>query len=56
MAKASEAVTQREAFIKAALDLGADDDPERFKQVVAKLGKAKPAAPAKPKKKPARRG
>lgn len=47
-------LTQSERFIKAARELGTDDDPERFKETVRKLAKAPvtrngPSKAAKPK-------
>ena len=39
-----DGLTQSERFIKAAQELGTDDDPERFKERVRKLAKAKPDA------------
>ena len=35
--KADDGLTQSERFIKAAQELGTDDDPERFKERVKKL-------------------
>ncbi|MCJ2130792.1 hypothetical protein [Methylobacterium sp. E-045] len=35
-----DGLTQSERFIKAAQELGTDDDPERFKETVRKLAKA----------------
>jgi len=37
-----DGLTQSERFIKAAQELGIDDDPERFKAIVKKIGSAKP--------------
>ena len=34
---------QHARFVEAAKKLGTDDDPERFKETVRQLGKAKPA-------------
>jgi hypothetical protein len=40
---ADPALSQIDKFQKAARDLGTDDDPERFKERVRKVGSAKPA-------------
>lgn len=37
---------QSKAFIKAARELGTDNDPERFKETVRKVAKAAPAKQA----------
>ncbi|WP_204165274.1 hypothetical protein [Methylobacterium radiodurans] len=37
--KKPDPLTQSERFIKAAQELGTDDDPERFKERVRKLAK-----------------
>lgn len=49
----NDGLTQSERFIKAAQELGTDDDPERFAERVRKLAKApapqeKPPKPDKP--------
>ena len=36
---------QHAKFVEAAKRLGTDDDPERFKETVKKLAKAKPSFP-----------
>ena len=36
-------VPQAERFKQAARELGCDDDPERFKEIVGKIAKAPPA-------------
>jgi methylphosphotriester-DNA--protein-cysteine methyltransferase len=43
MAKAKELTSQGRAFIKAARELGTDDDPERFNETVRKIAKAPPS-------------
>ncbi len=40
MKPSDDGLTQSERFIKAAQELGTDDDPERFKETVRKLAKA----------------
>lgn len=40
---ADDGLTQSERFIKAAQDLGTDDDPERFAERVRKIGGARSA-------------
>ncbi|GJE70169.1 hypothetical protein [Methylorubrum podarium] len=52
-AEADDGLTQSERFIKAAQELGTDDDPERFAERVRKLAKApapqeRPPKPEKP--------
>lgn len=43
---------QIDKFREAARQLGTDDDPERFKETVRKMAKAKPAEPMGKAKKP----
>ena len=43
MAKAKDLTPQGRAFIKAARELGTDNDPERFNETVRKVAKARPA-------------
>lgn len=38
--QADDGLTQSERFIKAAQELGTDDDPERFRERVQRLAKA----------------
>lgn len=47
-----DGLTQSERFVKAARELGTDDDPERFKERVRKVAKAPPAPSAKAKSGP----
>lgn len=46
-AEADDGLTQSERFIKAAQELGTDDDPERFAERVRKLAKTPTSAPTK---------
>ena len=46
-AEGDDGLTQSERFIKAAQELGTDDDPERFAERVRKLGSATRSVPAK---------
>jgi hypothetical protein len=49
--EADDGLTQSERFIKAAQELGTDDDPQRFKETVRKIAKAEPSSnPAGPTK------
>lgn len=51
-----EAGSQSERFAQAARELGCDDDPERFREVVRKLAKAPPApGPTKARKREGQR-
>lgn len=48
-----DGLTQSERFVKAAQELGTDDDPERFKERVRRLAKADasfPTSKSKPSK------
>lgn len=40
---ADDGLTQSERFIKAAQEIGTDDDPERFKERARKLAKVPPS-------------
>lgn len=51
-----DGLTQSERFIKAAQELGTDNDPERFAERVRKLAKADSSSPACKPKPPAKSG